>query len=168
MRKLLFIVLLLFVELCFSQNASISKNQVLSLFKRTIVQTKKGIIQVNSNPWFADNTDNLYFKNDTIILKNARSFKREYCKIVIWNFYKKNAFVIGYADYCNEPPTREVTKQENWIKKRIEESQRDLVIELYNQNILIDKFKVLSIEENESNCDENEYEYVLKILRLKS
>ena len=168
MRKLLFIVLLLFVELSFSQHVNISKKQLLNLFKETIVQTKKGIIQVDSNPWFTENTDNLYFKNDTIVLKNARSFKREYCKIVNWNFYKKNAFIIGYADYCNEPPTQKVTKPEDWAILKFNDSKKDLVIELYNQNKIIDKFRVLYIKKSESKYDENEYEYVLILLRLKS
>ena len=166
MKNNLLFVLLLLIQFSYCQETKISKTPLLAAFKETIVQTKKGKIETDSNPWFTENTNEIYFRNDTIVLKNARSFKRDYCKIINWNFYKKNAFVIGDADYCNEPPTRKVTKPKDWINLKINSIKNNLIMELFNENKLIEKFKVISLEKKDSEYEKNEFDYVLKLVRL--
>lgn len=157
---------MLIVHFSYSQETKISKNELLKAFKETIVQTKKGKIETDSNPWFTENTNEIYYKNDTIVLKNAKSFKRDYCKIINWNFYKKNAFVIGDADYCNEPPTRKVTKPKDWVNLKVHYVENNLIMELFNENKMIDKFKVILLEKKESEYEKNDFDYILKIIRL--
>ncbi|MHC0440497.1 hypothetical protein [Flavobacterium sp. 3-210] len=165
MKYFLVFFLLLMYYSGHSQKKNVSKNELLQAFKQTIVQTRK-TIDTDSNPWFTDNTNGNYYKNDTISFKNAKSFKRNYCKIINWTFYKKDAFVIGDADYCNEPLTRKVTKPENWINLRCYNSGDDLIIELYTANKLLEKFKVISLQKNQSEYNKNEEDYFLKLVRL--
>lgn len=166
MKNNLLFILILFFQFSYSQETKISKTNLLKSFKETIVQTEKGKIQTDSNPWFTENTNEIYFNNDTIVLKNARSFKRDYCKIINWNFYKKEAFIIGDANYCNEPPIQRATKQTDWINLNVYNVKNDLIIELFNGNKIIDKFKVISLEKKKSEYKKKEFDYILKIVRL--
>ena len=166
MKKITLLVLILIIQFSYSQETKISKAELLKAFNETIVQKEKGIIHTNSNPWFTDNTNENYFKKDTITLKNAKSYKRGYCKIINWNFYKKDAFSIGNADYCNEPPSQKITTENDWIKLNVEKEENYLIIELFNQNKLIDKFKILSLEKKESEYEKGKMDYILKLKRL--
>nr|WP_294780720.1 hypothetical protein [uncultured Flavobacterium sp.] len=150
----------------YCQKTTVFRDELLKTFKKTIDQNRK-TINTNSNPWFTDNTNGNYYKNDTIILKNGKSYNRDYCKIINWTFYKKDAFIIGYADYCGEPPTQKVIKPENWINLKLYNSADDLVLELYNMNKLLEKFKVISLQRNQSEYNKNEVDYFLKLVRLK-
>ena len=166
MKKKILFILIFLIQYSYSQNIKISKTELFKIFNETIIQKEEGKIETNSNPWFADNTNENYFKNDTVTLKNANSFKRNYCKIINWNFYKKDAFTIGNADYCNEPPSQKVTTENDWIKLNIVEAEKYLTVELYNQNKIIDKFKVLSLEKKESEYGKGKMVYILKLKRL--
>jgi hypothetical protein len=161
------LILLLFAVKLHSQEM-LSKDKLLKSFKETIVQPTNGKIETGSNPWFTDNTNEIYYKNDTIILNNARSYKRDFCKIINWNFYKKNAFIIGDADYCSEPPLQRATKQKDFINLNVYYFNNDLLIDLLNNNKRIDKFKVISLEKKNSEYDKNVFVFSLKIVRLKS
>jgi len=166
MRKKIFFGLLLSIQFGYSQENKISKTDLFKIFNETINQKDKAKINTNSNPWFTDNTDEAYFKKDTITLKNAKSFKRNYCKVIKWNFYKKDSFIIGNADYCNEPPSQKVTTINDWIKLNVEEVNNYLIIELFNQNKIIDKFKILTLEKRQSEYDKENFEYILKLKRI--
>lgn len=166
-NKLFFLLLLIF-QISYSQDIKIKEKELFKIFRKTIIQDKKGIIQINSNPWFTDNSNDNYFKKDTIIFRNAKSYNRNYCKIFNWNFYKKNALIISDADYCNEPPSQKVTKPKDWIKLKTYNFKNCLILELYNQNKLVEKFKVLSVEENQSKYNKEQTDYILKLLRIKN
>lgn len=168
MRTKIIFLLLLILQISYSQKIKISKNELLKAFRKTIIQTQKGIIQTDSNPWFSDNSNDIYFKNDTILLVNAKTYKRDFCKIINWTFYKKDFFVIGDADYCNEPPTKKVTKSNDWINLKSYNYKNYLILELYNQDKLIEKFKVLSLQQNQSKDNKDEIDYVLKLVRIKT
>jgi hypothetical protein len=158
---------LIALQFSYSQNIKTSKAELLKIFKKTIVRDSNGIIHVDSNPWFTDNSNDNYKKSDTIFLKNAKSFKRNYCKIINWNFYKKDAFIIGDADYCSEPPTQTATKPKDWIELKIFNSEKDLILELYNQSKLIDKFKVISLKQEQSEYSKDQINSTLKLSRIK-
>lgn len=166
MKVFLILFLTFIVQFSYSQETKVSKTELINSFKETIAQTKKGIIQTDSNPWFADNTNDNYFKKDTIVLINARSFKREYCKIINWNFYKETAFTIGHADYCNEPPTQKVNTLKDWIELKVYDFNGNLSIELFNQDKLVEKFKIISFEIKQSLYEKTEFDYILKIVRM--
>ncbi|WEK68908.1 MAG: hypothetical protein P0Y62_13760 [Candidatus Chryseobacterium colombiense] len=156
-----------FSNALFSQKIKIlSKKQILKVFKSTVVQNTKGNISTDSNPWFTDNSEDKYFKDKIIEFKNARSFQRDYCKIINWNFYKKDAFVIGDADYCNEPPMQKVTKPENFISLKLIQNNSGVVLLLFNEDKLIDQFLIISLEKIKSVYDENESDLIMKLKRL--
>ena len=166
MKTFLIFLLASIVQFSYSQETKVSRNELINSFKKTIIQIKKGIIQTDSNPWFADNTNDNYFKKDTIVLINARSFKREFCKVINWNFYKETAFTIGYADYCSEPPTQKVNMLKDWIELKVYDFKGNLLIELFNQDKLVEKFKIISFEKKQSLYDKAEFEYILRIVRM--
>lgn len=151
---------------CHSQQLKISKRSVLSVFERTIVQEKRGVIQTDSNSWYTDNTSNKYFENDTIIFRNAKTFKRNFCKTVNWNFYENNKFVAGYSNYCDEPPTKAVTQDKDWIELKIVYRNDAVLLNLYNRNKIVEKFKIVALEKIKSVYDENEDDLVLVLVRI--
>lgn len=155
MRKILTYTLIFTSLICYSQN--IQKNVLLDVFEKSIVQNIKGKISTKSNPWFTNNTDSLYFKNDTIVFTNANSYRRDYCKVINWSFNEKDKFVLSDANYCNEPPLTRVNTSKDWFEVKFEEENN--ILKLYNDNNLITQFKVLEIITNESKT-------ILKLFRL--
>lgn len=155
-----------FSNFLFSQKITLSKRQILNVFKSTIVQNTKGRISTDSNPWFTDNTEDKYFKDEIIEFKNAQSFKRNYCKIIMWNFYKKDSFIIGDADYCNEPPIQKSFRFENDINLKLVQENSDIILLLFNNEKLINKFLILSLEKRKSEYDNNEFDLIMKLKRL--
>ena len=151
---------------CFCQYTDITEESLLNAFASTITKSQDGKIDLDRNPWFTDNTNLSYFKNDTITFFNARSFKRDYCKIINWRFYDKNKFAIGDANYCDEPPSQRVTTAESWIELNLIVNKDKIIIELINQNKVIEKFKVLELSKVESIYNKGEFDLSLKLVRL--
>jgi len=151
---------------CFCQRTGITKESLLNAFANTITKSKDGKIDLDGSPWFTDNTNLKYYKNDTITFFNARSFKRDYCKIINWRFYEKNKFAIGDENSCDEPPTQKITTPESWIEIKFHRRQEQMIIELINQNKVIEKFKVLELSKTKSIYNDGEYDLSLKLLRL--
>lgn len=151
---------------CFCQHTDITKESLLNAFANTITKSQDGKIDLDRNPWFTDNTNLRYFKNDTITFFNARSFKKDYCKIINWRFYEKNKFVIGDENSCDEPPTQKVATAESWIELNLIENKDKIIIEIVNQNKVIEKFKVLELSKVESIYNKGEFDLSLKLVRL--
>lgn len=164
--KTLLISFLTFSSFLFSQKITLSKNQIQKIFKSTIKQNARSAISVGSNAWFTDNTNNKYFDEKIIEFKNGRSFKRDYCKIINWTFYKKDSFVIGDANYCSEPPVQKVTKPENYINLKFEKKKAELFLYLFNNNKLIDKFLIISLEKVKSQYNKSEFDLIIKLERV--
>ena len=165
--KLILIFLLNFSFFSYAQNIKLNKENILKIFKSTIKQSKKNVIDTSSNPWFTDNTENKYYTSEFIELKHARSFKRDYCKIINWNFYKKDAFILGDANYCSEPPSQKVTKPENYIEIKINKEKENVILQLYNQKKLTEQFKIIELQKIESKYEKGEFELTLKLQRIK-
>jgi hypothetical protein len=157
MKAILTYTLIFACFICYSQNINIEKNVLFDVFEKTIVQNSKNIISTASNPWFTNNTDSIYFKSDTVVFINANSYRREYCKVINWNFYDRNKFVLSDADYCNEPPLVKVNTTKDWFEVKFEEEGN--ILKLYNDKNLISEFEVLEISLDESQS-------ILKLLRL--
>ncbi|MBF0598448.1 hypothetical protein [Faecalibacter rhinopitheci] len=151
----------------FCQSVKLNKENVLKVFKSTIKQPNKKLIDTSSNPWFTDNTENKYYTSEFIEFKNARSFKRDYCKIINWNFHKNDAFILGDANYCSEPPTQKVSKAENYIEIKLSNEKDNLILQLFNQKKLIDKFRIIELQKVDSKYEKNEFDFILKLQRIK-
>ena len=146
--------LLLFI-LCsnqnlFGQNSELTKTNLLKVFKASIYQDSKTKIRTNSNPWIVCNKDSAFYKSESILLSNnsASFYHSNCCNFINWTFYKGDAFVLTKEQTCNEPSTTDITKPEDWFKVKVSKIGQDLILETFNQNKLINKFKVIFINPN--------------------
>ncbi|MEM6685193.1 MAG: hypothetical protein AAF617_05300 [Bacteroidota bacterium] len=121
-----------------------------------------------TNSWFYDNTENNYKTQDTLVFNTARSFKREYCKIINWTFYEWNKFRLEFADYCNEPPKKLVSKNEDYYGFIITESDGNTYISLKNTNGIQEKFKILELSKNKPiESGNDQFDYTIKLQRIQ-
>lgn len=61
------------------------------------------------------------------------------------HFIKKNAFVLT-KEYIDEPRRVSVTNTDSWYIIKLSQSNEDLLMNIYNKHLLLEKFKVISIE----------------------
>lgn len=153
MKKLqfLFIVFLL-PFLLLSQN-KISKSEVQKIIKDSQAAKKDGSISLPSiKSWKFNNTDSLYFKSDTLIaIQNKTNTQNDFCEFIDWTFYRKNAFILGNTSYCEEPPSRLVTKYpEDYFYIAVYQIENRTMIDmLRNDKMIVDSFNVIEIENND-------------------
>ena len=101
-------------------------------------------------------------------LHTARSYKRDYCKIVDWTFSEWNNFRLEFADYCNEPPTKLVPKDKDYYEFLIEETADKTFISLKNINGIQDKFEIIELTEIKPIDNGNEqFNYSIELKRIK-
>ena len=165
MRHLAFILILITSALQAQSNTS--KRELKSIFKETLRKSRNAVSTAR-NEWRYDNTNDDYSQNDTIILNSARSYKMDFCNGIGWSFYENEKCVLENFRYCNEPPTKLVSKKEDFITLKIKEENGQTYIEQYNLNGLFDKFKVLEVLRNKPlGNGEAEFDYTLKLVRIK-
>ncbi|TDX87046.1 hypothetical protein [Epilithonimonas xixisoli] len=164
--KTIFILsLILFSNFIYAQKIEITEKNLFKIFKKTIEQENKNQIKTVSNPWIADNSNDVFSKSDTIIFTNGKN--NHYCKDVNWTFYRKNKFIRNYGDFCSEPTSYTVTKIQDYFEIKINEMDTRKYFELYNQGKLIDKFEIISLEKSQSLSYKNLIEYTLKLRRIR-
>lgn len=136
---------------CFGQNNNVTKSELKNIFKKSIVQKSRKWTTTISNPWIADNINSTYYKSETIKLTNFKSNqgKLESCKKVNWTFYQNNKLVIKESQTCKEPSSEKVITDKDWFEIKIGKSEPKLVLELYNANVLVEKFEVVSLEDSQ-------------------
>jgi hypothetical protein len=143
-----FIILILFfcAHISQGQTSQPTKIQLLKAFKSSIRQSSKSKISTNSNPWVVCNDDSLYYKSDTIRLyPNSNNYPDCKCSCYVdWIFYKKDAFILT-REFTNEPRRVKVTKAYDWYTIKLLETNEGLILEMYNQNSFIERFKVVDI-----------------------
>jgi len=152
MKKLqFFFIFFLFPLLLLSQN-KISKSEVQKIIKDSQVAKKNGSISLPSiKSWKFNNVDSLYFKSDTLIaIQNKTNIQNPFCEYMDWTFYRKNAFILGNTSYCEEPPSRLVTKYpEDYFTIAIYQVENKTMIDmLRNDKMIVDSFNVIEIENN--------------------
>ncbi|WP_299211553.1 hypothetical protein [uncultured Aquimarina sp.] len=162
------IALILFLNIFGVLNAQnqTTKKEILSIFKETLTKSRDFVSEA-TNEWFFDNTNNDYSKKDTIVLNSARIFKRDYCNIINWSFYSSDNFVLEKADYCNEPPTKLISKNKDSINIKIKELNNVTYLNLYNINGLFETYRILYLKTNETSDEDNSFDYTLKLLRIE-
>lgn len=144
-----------------SDSIEISKPNIYNIFQETVEQDK----DFPTTLWFSDNTNDKYFKSDTIKLIHANSYKRDYCNIINWTFQKKDEMIRTFADYCEEPPTAKVTTENDYFEVRISEKKSNTFLELYNKKRLVEKFKIESLVKNQILSYEHVIQYILTLVR---
>ena len=125
-----------------------TKKQVFKILKSSIKQDSRSRVNTNSNPWVICNDDSAYYKSDTIKLyPYSNNYPDCKCHCFIdWTFYKKKAFVFT-REYIDEPRRISVTNADNWYVMKLSKRSDGLVLEIYNGNKFIERFKVISIDQ---------------------
>ena len=163
--KLITIILIFTTISSFGQ--SVSKSELEKILKETLAKSRNYVSDA-TNSWFYDNTENDYQTQDTLIFNTARSFKRDYCKIINWTFYDWNNFRLEFADYCNEPPTKLASNDNDYYEFIIEETDENIFVILKNINGIQNKFKIIELTENETiDSGNDQFDYTIKMKRIK-
>lgn len=165
MKIKLIIILILGSTSIFGQ--SISKNELKIMLKETLAKSQNYVYNA-TNSWYYDNSANDYGTKDTLIFNTARSYKRDYCEIINWTFYKWNNFILEVADYCNEPPTKLAFKSKDYYELLIEETTNRTIVLTKNINGIHEKFEIIELIENIPIEKGNEqFDYTIKLKRIE-
>ncbi|WP_348723580.1 hypothetical protein [Tenacibaculum sp. 190524A05c] len=149
-RFIIFTILFTIHSGLFSQKINPEKDALKKLFRESIKQDSSGSISTLSNPWIIDNTDNLFFKTDTVKLINIKdvTYKYEFCNFINWSFFKKDKFFQVESQTCTEPSSVKVSDEYSLHWVTIKQTELGLILNTYKSNGLKDRFLVLSINRN--------------------
>ncbi len=146
---------------------SVSKSELKNILKETLTKSRD-YVSGATNSWFYNNSQNDYKIQDTLTFSIARNYKINYCKIVNWTFSKWNSFRLEFADYCEEPPIKSASNDNDYYEFIIEENDDIVFVLLKNVNGIQDKFKVIELTENELIDSGNyQFDYTIKLKRIK-
>jgi hypothetical protein len=149
-----------------SQTA-VPKDSLDFIFKETLQKARNAVSDATNN-WRYDNSKDDYFKKDTLIFNTARSYRMNYCNGVNWSFYKEKQFVLEFAHYCNEPPTKLISKKEDYMRLEVKHLNGKSYLRLLNANGLFERFEVLELMRNMPLSEqESAFDYTLVLVRLK-
>jgi hypothetical protein len=166
-HHLIFIICTLILSGTVNAQNSLTKKKLEMVFKETLKKSRNAV-ETATNNWRYDNSKGDYFENDTVTLNTARTYKMNYCNGTNWSFYKTEKFLLENVQYCNEPPTKLISKKEDSLKLKIKELGNKIFLELYNINGFFEKFEVLSLKSNEPLSSEGDYQfdYTMILLRI--
>jgi len=166
MKIKLITIILIFTSIS-SFGQSVSKCELKKMLKETLVKSRNYVSDA-TNSWFYDNTENDYETQATLTFNTARSFKRDYCKIINWTFYEWNKFRLEFTDYCNEPPTKLASKNDHYYEFVITESDENIFVSLKNINGIQEKFKIVELTKNVPiDSGNDQFDYTIKLKRIE-
>ena len=167
MTKLLLFITLFCGQIVFGQNNQLTKSQLLRILKGSIKQDNSGKVLIDSNPWVICNKDSSFYKSDTLRLCNDINYyyHSTCCDFIDWTFYKKDAFVLTRVQICKEPATASVARNEDWFTVKVLKENKNLFLETYNQGMLIDRFKVISIDKVDNIGEPTEITELITLVR---
>jgi hypothetical protein len=164
--NLAILILITFVSSGFSQN-EINKAAIKSVFEETLRKSRNAV-ETATNEWRYNNSNEDYFVSDTLMLNSARSYRKSYCKEINWSFYEVNKCLINTIPECTEPPTRLVSKEEDYMTIHVTQEDNSTLIYLNNMEGTMDRFEVLELIKNKPVYNEvSAFDYTLKLLRLE-
>jgi hypothetical protein len=166
MTKLLLVSLLFCGLVVYGQRRYPSKLQLTkSLLKQTKVRGKS----YNATNWFTFQSDSTYQGADTLVFYNNPQYRfgKHTCNFIDWNFHKKDAFWLQSVTLCDE--TRVATNVTNYktFNFQVSDRQWPLILEVFSNKILVDKFEVLSLNKEPIVGIEHESTDVLTLRRLR-
>lgn len=165
-KNIILVLLCLITKLSISQT-SVPKDSLGFIFKETLKKSRNDVSDATNN-WRYDNSNDDYCKKDTLIFNTARSYKMNYCNGVNWCFYKEKQFILEFAHYCNEPPTKLISKKEDYMKLEIMQRNKKSYLRLMNKNGLFDTFEVLELTKNKPLSEaESAFDYTMILVRFK-
>jgi hypothetical protein len=164
--KLFLLVLLLVGHLVHGQDKYPTKSQLIKSLTR---QTKFDGKVYNSTNWFTIETDSSYRTTDTLLFYNNSRYQygKHICNYIDWNFYKKDAFWVQYIELCKEPTTGTLVKDQTFFTYKLSDSKQRMFLSVFNKNVLVDEFEVLSLVKQPISSEDNETTEVLMLRRIK-
>ncbi|MCW4468779.1 hypothetical protein OGH69_07390 [Flavobacterium sp. MFBS3-15] len=151
----------------FNFHGQVSKRELEAVLEETLLKARNAV-PTAENSWRYDNTNQDYFKSDTIVLNTARSYIQNYCKEIRWSFYEKQSLVLENTPECTEPPTMLLPTKNDSIHLKCKEKNNDLFLTLKNHKGVTDKFKVIELRRNKPIESEwYAYDYTLILARIK-
>ncbi|TSE07891.1 hypothetical protein [Aquimarina algiphila] len=144
----------------------ITPKEMQSVFKETLAKSRNFVPEA-TNIWSFDNSNNDYFKKDTITLNSARCGNGDYCSGIDWSFYENEKIILEKIIHCDEPPTKVASKEEDFMDLKIKEQDGMTYLCLYNNNGIFETFEVLSLKANNTTDEECTFDYTLKLLRTR-
>lgn len=164
------IILTLFftiIPLFISAQSPISKNDFELVLQETLMKARNAVRTAENN-WNYDNTNQDYFKKDTIILNTARSYRRNYCKEIRWSFYENQKLILQNTPECNEPPIMLIPKKGDYLTLECVEKEGKIYIILKNSIGVREKFEILELQKNKPLViNESAFDYTLILARQK-
>lgn len=144
--KFLYTTIFIFSSfLSYSQSNNITKRILKKSFKKSIRHENYSSWDEWSGYWETNNIDSTYYKSDTIILTNKVGLNSIYCNYITWEFYKKNAFILGDFTVCKEPPTGRAGNANDLYTIVFEEENDIIYLKTRNLNTET-TYKVVSFE----------------------
>ena len=163
---------IILLVICISSTLSkgqelLNTDSINNVFKETLQKSRNAVSNA-TNSWRYDNSKEDYFKRDTIVLNTARSYKTEYCNGVNWSFYTERNFILEFIHYCNEPPTKDISRKKDYMKMRIKKMGEKIYLQLINRDGLFDSFEILDLRKNKPlEGYEIEFDYTIVLVRKK-
>lgn len=151
---------IIFISLCLTIKASkaqilLTKDSLDFVFKETLAKSRNAVSNATNN-WRFDNSNDDYFKQDTIILNTARSYKMNYCNGINWSFYKEKHFILEFTQTCNEPPTKLKSKKEDYMRLQIKQRSNKFYLRLLNKKWFIKRIRNFRFEKKYSTVGRRE------------
>ena len=140
MRIPILVVFSLIINVGWCQNNVPTGHQMAKIFRLDNDHTK----------WTICNQDSSFFKSDTLRLYDNINYfyqKSDCCKLMQWNFYKKDAFICSTLQVCKEPPTGSVLTENDYFKIRTLSDKRGLYLFAINRKAPSYFFKVIDLQE---------------------
>jgi hypothetical protein len=139
-KILLLLVFSFMANLCWCQNNVLSKHQMTKIFRPDDDHTE----------WTICNQDSSFFKADTLRLYDNINYfyqKSDCCRLVQWDFYRKNAFRRPILQICTEPASGSVLTENDYFKIKFLSDKSGLYLFVLNRKYPPDFFKVIGLQE---------------------
>ena len=159
MKILLLSLFSLIATIGWCQNNVPTKHQMAKVFRTDDDHTE----------WVICNQDSSFFKSDTLRLySNINYFyqKSDCCKLIRWDFYKKNAFTFSDLQVCKEPPTGSVLTENDYLKIKLSSDRSGMYLYILNRKGVADFFKI--IDYHDVGLAANNKSKVIVLKRLMS
>ena len=112
------------------------------------------------------NTDSTYATSDTVILYNDMYYylTTHCCYVTNWTFSNSTTFSLSETKVCQEPPPSSISFDNIGLKIRFYKKDENLIMSIYKNGKLKDKFILLSLE----NCEMKRGKQGYKLTMLRT
>jgi hypothetical protein len=167
MTRLLLLVLFFIGHFAHGQGKYPTKTQLIKSLTR---QTKlKGKVYKSTN-WFTIENDSGFRHADTLVFYNNSGYRygKQVCNYIDWNFHKKDAFWVQYIELCKEPTTGTLVKDQTFFTYKLSDSHQPMILSVFNKNVKVGEFEVLSLIKQPIRGQEKETTEVLTLHRINN